>query len=132
MRKPIHPGAIIRRDCLEPRGLSVTRAAGILGMTRQALSRVVNAEAPIGPELAVRLAKAFGGAAETWLAMQLAYDLAEDPNAAGTSAAKRRGRPAAGRARKDTHAALEAVIKRHDAAFRRLAEFDRSGRRRTR
>jgi addiction module HigA family antidote len=57
-------------------GLSVTEGAKVLGVTRQALNNVVNGKAAISPEMAIRLAKAFGSAAETWLRMQLAYDLA--------------------------------------------------------
>jgi addiction module HigA family antidote len=76
MKNPVHPGRIVRHDCLEPLGLSVTEGAKVLGVTRQALNNVVNAKAAISPEMAIRLAKAFGSTAETWLRMQLAYDLA--------------------------------------------------------
>ena len=72
-----HPGVTIRRDCLERLGLSVTHAAAILGVTRQALSRVVNGRAGVSLEMAIRLAKAFGGTPESWLRLQLAYDLAQ-------------------------------------------------------
>jgi addiction module HigA family antidote len=57
-------------------GLSVTEGAKVLGITRQALNNVVNGKAAISPQMAIRLAKAFGSTAETWLRMQLAYDLA--------------------------------------------------------
>ena len=76
MKNPVHPGRIVRHDCLEPLGLSVTEGAKVLGVTRQALNNVVNGKAAISPEMAIRLAKAFGSTAETWLRMQLAYDLA--------------------------------------------------------
>ena len=76
MKNPVHPGRIVRHDCLEPLGLSVTDGAKVLGVTRQALNNVVNGKAAISPEMAIRLAKAFGSTAETWLRMQLAYDLA--------------------------------------------------------
>ncbi|MGA3166748.1 MAG: HigA family addiction module antitoxin [Terriglobia bacterium] len=76
MKNPPHPGGSIRTACLEPLGLSVTDGAEILGVTRQALNNVVNGKAAISPEMAIRLAKAFGSTAETWLRMQLAYDLA--------------------------------------------------------
>jgi addiction module HigA family antidote len=76
MKNPPHPGLSIRLDCLDPLGLSVTEGAKILGVTRQALNNVVNGKAGISPEMALRLAKAFGGRAETWLGMQMAYDLA--------------------------------------------------------
>ena len=54
----------------------MTEGAKVLGITRQALNNVVNGKAAISPEMAIRLAKAFGSTAETWLRMQLAYDLA--------------------------------------------------------
>ena len=72
---PPHPGGIVRRQCLEPLGLSVTRAAQGLGVTRQALSDLVNGHAGVSTEMAVRLSKAFGSSPETWLGMQMAYDL---------------------------------------------------------
>jgi addiction module HigA family antidote len=76
MKNPVHPGRIVRHDCLEPLGLSVTEGAKVLGVTRQALNNVVNGKSAISPEMAIRLSKAFGSTAETWLRMQLAYDLA--------------------------------------------------------
>ena len=75
MHNPPHPGGIVRRQCLEPLGLSVTEAARALGVTRQALSDVVNEKAAISVEMAIRLSKAFGSSPETWLGMQIAYDL---------------------------------------------------------
>ena len=75
MQNPPHPGGIIRRQCLEPLGLSVTRAAQGLGVTRQALSDLVNEKAGISTEMAIRLSKAFGSTPETWLGMQMAFDL---------------------------------------------------------
>ena len=75
MSSPPHPGGIVRRQCLEPLGLSVTRAAKGLGVTRQALSDLVNGHAGVSTEMAVRLSKAFGSSPETWLGMQMAYDL---------------------------------------------------------
>ena len=76
MKNPPHPGRSIRSACLEPLGLSVTEAAKVLGVTRQALNNIVNGRSGISPEMAIRLAKAFGSTPETWLRMQLAYDLA--------------------------------------------------------
>ena len=76
MKNPAHPGLIVRHDCLEPLKLSVTAAAKILGVTRQALNNVVNGKSGISPEMAIRLSKAFGSTPETWLQTQLAYDLA--------------------------------------------------------
>src|SRR5580704_14000295 len=76
MKNPAHPGRVVRNACLEPLGLSVTAGAKLLGVTRQALNNVVNGKSGISPEMAIRLSKAFGSTAETWLRMQLAYDLA--------------------------------------------------------
>jgi len=76
MKNPAHPGRIVRHDCLEPLGLSVSEGAKILGVTRQALNNVVTGKSGISPEMAIRLTKAFGSTEETWLRMQLAHDLA--------------------------------------------------------
>ena len=77
MKNPPHPGSSIRADCLEPLGLSVTAAAKALGVSRQALNKLVHGQAAISPEMAIRLDKAFGGGAETWLRLQAAYDLSQ-------------------------------------------------------
>jgi addiction module HigA family antidote len=76
MKNPPHPGRIVRHDCLEPLGLSVTDGARVLGVTRQTLNSIISGKAGISPEMAIRLSKAFGSTPETWLRMQLAYDLA--------------------------------------------------------
>ncbi len=76
MKNPPHPGEIVKYECLEALGVSVTTAASAMGVTRQALSNLVNGSAGISPEMAIRLEKAFGGTAEHWLRMQLAFDLA--------------------------------------------------------
>ena len=75
MHDPPHPGEHVRHDCLEPLGLTVTRGAQILGVSRKALSELVNGRSGISPEMAIRLSKAFGGSPEVWLRMQLSYDL---------------------------------------------------------
>ncbi|MGO9864735.1 MAG: HigA family addiction module antitoxin [Terriglobales bacterium] len=77
MKNPPHPGRSIRTACLEPLGLTVTDGAEALGVTRQTLNNVVNGKSGISPEMAIRLSKAFGSTPETWLRMQLAYDLAQ-------------------------------------------------------
>ena len=77
MKNPPHPGLSVRHDCLEPLELSVTEAAKKLGVSRKQLSELVNARSGISPEMAIRLDKAFGGGADTWLRMQAAYDLAQ-------------------------------------------------------
>src|SRR5664280_1838445 len=76
MKNPAHPGRIVQSACLEPLGLSVTAGAKILGVSRQTLNKIVNGKSGISPEMAIRLTKAFGSTEETWLRMQLAYDLA--------------------------------------------------------
>ena len=77
MKNPPHPGLSVRHDCLEPLGLSVTEAARHLRVSRKQLSDIVNCNAGISPEMAIRLDKAFGGGAGTWLRLQVAYDLAQ-------------------------------------------------------
>lgn len=77
MKNPPHPGLSVRQDCLEPLGLSVTEAARQLGVSRKQLSDLVNGHAGISPEMAIRLDKAFGGGADTWLRLQAAYDLSQ-------------------------------------------------------
>jgi len=76
MNNPTHPGAIVREDCLLPLGLSVTEGAKRLGVGRQTLSNLVNEKASLSIEMAYRLSKAFGSTPETWLGMQMAFDLA--------------------------------------------------------
>ena len=79
MHNPPHPGLTLRDDVLPALGLSVTAAAGQLGVTRAALSRVLNARAAISPEMALRLEGWLGvengGRADLWMAEQAAYDL---------------------------------------------------------
>ena len=84
MSTPCHPGEIVKYECLEPLDLSVTAGARVLGVTRQALSNLINGNSGVSPEMAVRLEKAFGGTAETWLRMQVAYDLARVRKTADT------------------------------------------------
>jgi addiction module HigA family antidote len=77
MKNPPHPGLSVRLDCIEPLGLTITEAAKALGVTRQTLNNLVNGRSGISPDMAIRLDKAFGGDAETWLRLQMAYDLAQ-------------------------------------------------------
>jgi len=77
MKNPPHPGLSVRHDCIDDLNLTITEAAEILGVTRQTLNNLVNAKSGISPEMAIRLDKAFGGGAETWLRLQMAYDLAQ-------------------------------------------------------
>ncbi|MCH8209223.1 MAG: HigA family addiction module antidote protein [Nitrospinae bacterium] len=75
LKNPQHPGKSIMVACLKPYDLTVTEAAKILGVSRQALNNVINGHAAISPEMAFRLSRAFGGTAEVWLRMQFAYQL---------------------------------------------------------
>ena len=75
MHNPPHPGEVLRELCIEPLGLSVTRAAAALGVSRKTLSAILNGRAGISPEMAIRLSKAFGTSAESWLSQQAQYDL---------------------------------------------------------
>ncbi len=77
MKNPPHPGLTVKFDCLEPLELTVTEGARILGVSRQALNNLVNGKSGISPEMSLRLSKAFGSSPETWLRMQLDYDLAK-------------------------------------------------------
>ena len=78
MYNPPHPGEVLADTVLrEKGGLTVTEFARRLGVSRVALSRVVNGRAAMSAELAIRLAAALGGSAESWLNMQVAYDLAQ-------------------------------------------------------
>jgi antitoxin HigA-1 len=76
MKNPPHPGGVVLRECIEPLGLTITEAAQALGVTRNTLSELVNEKRGISPEMAVRLAKVFGGTEEGWLVQQAQYDLA--------------------------------------------------------
>ncbi len=75
MHNPPHPGEIIKEDILPELGLTVTQAAQQLGVSRVTLSRMINGNAAISAEMAIRLAQWLGGNAETWLKAQLQYDL---------------------------------------------------------
>ena len=75
MHNPPHPGEVLRELCLEPLGVSVTEAAKALGVSRKTLSAILNGRAGISPEMALRLAEAFGTSAESWLTQQMQYDL---------------------------------------------------------
>ena len=75
MYNPPHPGEILKELCLEPLGLTVTRAAEALGVSRKTLSAILNGRAGISPEMAIRLSMAFDTSAESWLNQQTQYDL---------------------------------------------------------
>lgn len=77
MKNPPHPGHSIKDACLDPLQLSVTEGAKVLGVARHTLSRVINGQAGISPEMAIRLEKAGWSNADHWLRMQVAYDLTQ-------------------------------------------------------
>lgn len=77
MKNPAHPGRFVRTVIIEPLGLSVTEAAKALGITRVALSRFLNEQAALSPDMAIRLDKAFGADMETLMRMQSSYDIAQ-------------------------------------------------------
>ncbi|MDR0290391.1 MAG: HigA family addiction module antidote protein [Treponema sp.] len=75
LRKPVHPGKVFLLDVLVPLGLSVTDAAYVMGITRTALSELVNEKSSCSPQMALRIAKVTNTSAESWLAMQAKLDL---------------------------------------------------------
>jgi antitoxin HigA-1 len=77
MKTSPHVGGLIRREIIEPMGLSVTQAASVLGVTRQALSNLLNARTALTPDMALRIEKAFGPKMDHLMSMQLAYDIAD-------------------------------------------------------
>jgi addiction module HigA family antidote len=77
MKNPPHPGELIKEICLEPLGLTITEAASGLGVSRKALSELLNGHSGISPEMAIRLSMAFGGSPESWLKQQMLYDLSQ-------------------------------------------------------
>lgn len=83
LKSPAHPGGFIKFDILEPLGLSVTAAAGALGVTRAALSALLNERAHLSPEMALRLEKAFGVPMDTLMRMQNSFDIARTRQRAG-------------------------------------------------
>ena len=70
-----HPGELLKEEILKANNLSITEAASMLGITRAALSNVINEKAAISPLMALRITKVFGGTAEFWVRMQAAHDL---------------------------------------------------------
>jgi addiction module HigA family antidote len=97
MGRPAHPGRFIRMEVIEPLGLSVTKAAEVLGVTRPALSALLNGRAALSPDMALRIEKAFGPKLDTLLRMQTAYEIAAARDREGAIQVKRytaRGRPA--------------------------------------
>jgi addiction module HigA family antidote len=74
-RKPTHPGEVLLEDVIKPLGLTVTKAAKNLGVSRKTLSELVNQKATLSPEMALRIAKATNTSPESWLNMQTKLNL---------------------------------------------------------
>jgi addiction module HigA family antidote len=89
MARPAHPGQFIRMEVIEPLNLSVTKAAEVLGVTRPALSALLNGHAALSPAMALRIEKAFGPKMDTLLRMQTAYEIAETRDREGDIKVKR-------------------------------------------
>ena len=75
LRRPTHPGGILKRHYMEPLSMTVSGLAVVLGVSRKTLSEIVNEHASITPDMALRLSKAFKTTPELWLNMQRNYDL---------------------------------------------------------
>ena len=76
MKNPPHPGRIVRQDCIEALELTVTKAAELLGVSRQTLNNLINQKSGISAEMAIRLEKLGWSTADQWMRLQAAYDLA--------------------------------------------------------
>ena len=76
MKNPVYPGLLVK-ECLDDLGLTVAEAATALHITRQQLHNIVAGRSSVTPEMAIRFEKAFGSTADTWLRMQMNYDLAQ-------------------------------------------------------
>ena len=74
-RKPTHPGIVFLEDVIKPLGLSITKAAGMLGVSRKTLSELVNERCAMSAEMAMRIAEATGTSPESWYGMQIKLDL---------------------------------------------------------
>lgn len=77
MKNPVHPGSIVREDCIKASELTVTDAAKQLGVARQTLNNLVNEKAAVSAEMAIRLEKMGWSSADAWMRMQMNYDLAQ-------------------------------------------------------
>ena len=77
MKNPVHPGGFIRRELIEELGLSVTRAAEVLGVTRPTVSQLINERVALSSDMALRIEKAFGVSMDALMRMQNAFDIAQ-------------------------------------------------------
>jgi antitoxin HigA-1 len=89
MHNPPHPGEVLRALCIEPLDLTITETAEALGVSRKTLSAILNGRAGISPEMAIRLSKASGTSAESWLNQQMQYDLWQAEKTVGDVKVKR-------------------------------------------
>lgn len=83
MKNPAHPGGFVKSEIIEALELSVTDAAKVLGVTRPALSALLNQRAALSSEMALRIEKAFGVSMDTLMRMQNSYDIAQARRRAG-------------------------------------------------
>lgn len=83
LQNPPHVGGFVKTEIIEPAELSVTAGAAVLGVTRAALSALLNERAALSPEMAVRIEKAFGVPMDTLMRMQNSYDIAQARKRAG-------------------------------------------------
>jgi antitoxin HigA-1 len=89
MHDPSHPGEVIKHDCIEASQMTVTDAADGLGVSRKALSELINGKSGVSPDMAIRLEKAGWGTADTWLRMQMQFDLWQARKKSGKLKVKR-------------------------------------------
>jgi len=75
IRKPVHPGNVFLHDVLIPLGLTITDAAQMMGITRKALSELINEKSSCSVQMALRMAKVTNTSAESWINMQIKLDL---------------------------------------------------------
>ena len=77
IKENTHPGELLREEVINPCNLTIVRAAELLRVTRPTLSNILNGKAAISPNMAIRIAKVFGGNPDLWLRLQTTYDLRE-------------------------------------------------------
>src|SRR4029434_9722261 len=95
MKHPPHPGAFIRTEILDPLDLTVTEAAQVLGVSRPALSNLLNGQADLSGDMALRIEKAFGVRMDTLMRMEVSYDIVQTRQRAKSITVRRYRRPAA-------------------------------------
>ena len=112
MAQPSHPGRFVRMEVIEPLGLSITDAAKALGVTRPALSALVNGRAALSSAMALRIEKAFGLRMDTLLRMQAAFEIAKARKRQGEIGASRyimkNPKPRTGRAQRSPSPSVRA------------------------